>query len=98
MIINAPPNEQQEPLKLGKTDIKIVSEFKYLESLMSSSTNDLQCRVITSQQMKSLDSFATKCYRVMLNIRRSQKKANGKVYKRVGNKNNYHRKLSSKGN
>ena len=44
MIINAPPNEHQDPLKLGKTDIKIVSEFNYIGSLMLSSTNDIQYR------------------------------------------------------
>ena len=103
MILNAPPNEQQTPLKHGENEIKIISEFKYLGSLMSSSANDMQCRkgqawgafwklekiwrsksiqirtkvrifqaaiisillygsetwVITKEQMKSLDSFAT---------------------------------------
>ena len=40
--------------------------------------------VITNQQMKSLDSFATNCYRVMLSIRRSDHITNEEVYNRVG--------------
>ena len=39
--------------------------------------------LITKYQMDSLDSFATSCYRIMLNIRRLDHVTNEEIYKRV---------------
>ena len=42
---------------------------------------------ITNQQQKSmLDSFATSCYRIMLNVKRTDSISNAEIYKRVEQK------------
>ena len=40
--------------------------------------------IITEKLKQSLNSFATNCYRVMLNIKRLDRISNAEIYKRIG--------------